>query len=69
MSNLVEIGPVILEKKNNKFRQCIVIISLCSSLGKGGTLHLEKQQDFPSARDDLCQVWLNWLGDSGEKVF
>ena len=46
-----------------------VIISLCSSLGKGGTLHLEKQQDFPSARDDLRQVWLNWLGDSGEINF
>ena len=35
MPSLVEIGPVVFEKKNFKFRQFISAISLSSPLGKG----------------------------------
>ena len=35
MPSLVEIGPVVLEKKISLFRQCIFTISLLSLLGKG----------------------------------
>ena len=35
MPNLIEIGPVVLEKKNYKVGQCIFAISLLSPLGKG----------------------------------
>ena len=35
MQSLVEIGPVVLEKKIFKFRQCIFGISKSSPLGKG----------------------------------
>ena len=35
---------------------------------KGGTLHLNKLE-FPSSKDDLCYVWLNWLSGFGEKEF
>ena len=35
MPSLVEIGPVVVEKKIFKFRQCIFAISKLSSLGEG----------------------------------
>ena len=34
MPSLLEIGPVVLEKKTFKVRQCILAISLLSLLGK-----------------------------------
>ena len=37
-------------------------------LEKGGVLLLNKLE-FPSPKDVLCQVWLNWLSGSGEEDF
>ena len=34
-------------------------------LEKGWALHLNTFE-FPSHKDALCQVWLNWLSGSGE---
>jgi hypothetical protein len=36
-------------------------------LEKSNPLHL-KNLDFPSTKDDLCQVWLNWSSGSGKEV-
>ena len=55
--NLVENGPVILEKKITQFIKGIFNISKLSSLRKGRAVHLNKL-DFPSPKDALCQVWL-----------
>ena len=58
MPRLVEIGPVVLEKKILKFCKCV--FSLFHNyvlLEKGGALHLNKPK-FPSPKDALCQVWL-----------
>ena len=55
--SLIEIGPVVLEKKIFKFRQCIFAISWLSPLEKGMALYLN-QLEFPSPKDALCQVWL-----------
>ena len=58
MLSLVEIGPVVLEKKIFKFCQCTFSIFCkylplekrhCSSLNK---------LESPSTKDSLCQVWL-----------
>ena len=60
VTSLVEIGPVVLEIKILKFRQCIFTISLFRNylpLEKGGALHLNKLES-PSPKDALCQVWL-----------
>ena len=58
MSSLVEIGPVVLEKKIFKFRKCIFsLFRNYLPLGKGGALHLNKLES-PSPKDALCQVWL-----------
>ena len=35
MPSFVKIGPVVLEKKNFKFRQCIIAISKLLPFGKG----------------------------------
>ena len=56
-SSLVEIGPVVREKKILNFRQCILAILLLSPLGKGATFHLNKLKPL-SPKDALCQVWL-----------
>ena len=42
MPSLVEIGPVVLEKKIFKFRQYIFAICNYLPLEKGGALHLNK---------------------------
>ena len=56
--SLVEIGPVVLEKKIFKFRQCIFAICVIISPWKrAGALHLNKLES-PSPKDALCQVWL-----------
>ena len=55
--SLVEIDPVVLEKKIIKFRQCIFTNSLLSLLEKGGALHLNKLES-PLLKDALYQVWL-----------
>ena len=53
---LVEIDPVVHEKKNYLlFRQCIFAVWLLSPLGKGRDLHLNIIQ-FPLSKDALCQM-------------
>ena len=54
MQSLVEIGPVVLEKKIYKFRQCIFTILLLYPLMKRGGPSFES----PLSKDALCQeVW------------
>ena len=55
--SLVEIGPVVLEKKIFKLCLCILLIRNYLPLENGGNLHLNKLES-PSPRDALCQVWL-----------
>ena len=58
MPSLVEIGPVVLEKKI--FWNLSMYFSLICNhlpLEKSGALHLNKLES-PSPKDDLCQVWL-----------
>ena len=57
MPSLVEIGPVLLEKKILKFCQCISLFRNYLPLEKGGALHLNKLVS-PSPKDASCQVWL-----------
>ena len=55
---LVEIGPVVLEKKILKFRKCVFsLFRNYLPLEKGWALHLNKLES-PSPKDALCQVWL-----------
>ena len=58
MSSLVEIGPVVLEKKI--FINFVNVFSIFRNylpLEKGEALHLNKHES-PSPKDVLCQVWL-----------
>ena len=57
MPSLVEISPVVLEKKISKFLQYIFTISILSPLLEGWGPSLE-QFELPSPREVLCQVWL-----------
>ena len=57
MPSLVEIYPVILEKKIFKFCQSIFAILLLSPLGKERDIHLNTFESS-SPKDALCQVWL-----------
>ena len=52
------IGPVILEKKIFKFRQCILLLRSHLPLKKGMALRLNKHES-PSPKDAMCQIWLN----------
>ena len=55
---LVEIGPVVLEKKIFKFRKCAFsLFHNYLPLEKGGALQWNKLKS-PSPKDALCQVWL-----------
>ena len=54
LKGLVEIDPVVLEKKVLKFCLCIFAISKLSPLGKSGALRLNKLES-PSTKDALCQ--------------
>ena len=57
MPSLVEIGPVVLEKKIFKCRQCIFSMWLLSPLEKCIALNLNKFE-FPLPKNTLCHVWL-----------
>ena len=57
VSNLVKIGPVVLEKKILKFVNVFSLFSNYLPLEKGGALHLNKTE-FPSPKIALCQVGL-----------
>ena len=45
-AKLVEIGPVVLERKNFKFRQFIIAISLSFPLGKGSSSLFEQSWNY-----------------------
>ena len=57
VSSLVEIGPVVLEKKNFKCCQCIISSPYYLPLEKSLILHLNIFE-FPLPKDVLCQVCL-----------
>ena len=58
MPSLAEIGPVVLEKKIFKFRQCIVVLFRnYLPLEKGVAFYFNKLKSLLS-KDALCQVWL-----------
>ena len=57
MPSLVEIDPVVLEKKIFKVFDIILIFLLLSPIGKGVTLHLNKLES-PPPKNALCQAWL-----------
>ena len=52
-AKLVKIGPIVLEKINFKFRQCIFAIRNFLPLEKGVALY-----ESPSPKDALCQIRL-----------
>ena len=55
---LVEIGPVVLEKKISKFRKCVFsLFHNYLPLQRGRSLHLNKLES-PSPKNALCQVWM-----------
>jgi hypothetical protein len=54
---LIEFGLLVLKKEIFKNVQCIFTLSLLSPLGEGLCPSFEKLE-FPSPKDDLCQVWL-----------
>jgi hypothetical protein len=53
---LIDFGPLVLEKIFKNI-QCICTRLLLSPLGEGQSPLFELE--FPSPKDDLCQVWLN----------
>ena len=57
--SLVEIGPVVLEKKIFKFRQFIFTISWLSPLRKGRGFSF-KQNLIPFSQGCICSVWLKF---------
>ena len=64
MPSLVEIAPLVLEKKIFKIRQCFFAISYLSTLEKGCGSSFE-QIWIPFTQG----VWLNWPNGSGEEDF
>ena len=66
MTNLVEIGQEVLEKKIFKFRQCIFGF-FCNYLPweKGGALHLNKLESL-HPRILCAKLGRNWPSGSGE---
>ena len=67
--SLVEIGPVVLEKKIFKIGQCIFAISFLSPLRKGRGPSLE-QTWIPITQRMLCAKFgWNWLSGFGEEDF
>ena len=57
MPSLVEIGPVVLEKKILNFFNVFSLFRNYLPLEKRWALHLNKLES-PSPKDALCQVWL-----------
>ena len=65
--SLVEIGPVVLEKKISfKFVNVFSQFRNYLPFKKCRALHLNKFKSH-SPKDALCQVWLNWPTGSGEE--
>ena len=57
MPSLIEIGPLVLEKKIFKNFQNFLLFCDYLPLGKGNPLHFNNLESTPP-KDDLCQVWL-----------
>ena len=72
MPRLVEIGPVVLERKILKFLQCIFGALHFLPLENGGALHLNNLE-YLSPKDALSivpsLVEINWPSGSGEENF
>ena len=69
--NLVEIGPVVREKKIFNFIYVFLQFGNYLPLEKGGALHLNKFES-PVPKDALCQVWLKlaqWFWKSSKIFF
>ena len=66
VTSLVEIGPVVLEKKMFKFRQCIFAIALLSPLRKGHGPSSE-QTWIPFTQGCLCMFGWNLPSGSWEE--
>jgi hypothetical protein len=56
--SLIELCPVVLEKKIFFKIQFFLLFCYYLPLEKGDPLHLDKLES-PPPKDDLCQVWLN----------
>ena len=63
--SLVEIGPMVMEKKIFKFCQHILLFKYNYHLEKGVTLHLNKLKS-PHWRVLFAKFGWNWFSDSGE---
>ena len=57
MLSIVEIGRLVLERKIFKLVNVFSLFRNYLPLEKGGAIHLKKN-DYPSVKDDFCQVWL-----------
>ena len=66
--SLVEIDPMVLERKILKICQCIFIILLLSHLGKECGPSFE-QTWIPFTKRCLVPNWWKWPSGSGEDVF
>ena len=69
-ARLVEIGPVVLEKKILKFVNVFSLYHNYLPLKKGSELHLNKLK-FHLPKDALYQVWLKlaqWLRSDNYKI-
>ena len=60
MSSLVEIHPVVLEKRIFKFRLCIFCYFVIISPWKWAWLFILKKNWISSPKDALCKVSLKW---------
>ena len=71
MPSLVEIGPVVLERRFLKFVNVFLQFRNYLLLEKGGGLYLNKFES-PLPKDTLCQVWLkltHWIWRIGQYIF
>ena len=67
MPSLVEIDPVVREKKISKFRQYIFAISNYLRLEKCVSLYLKKKLNLLHPRIFCAKFGRNWLSGSGEE--
>ena len=67
LPSLVEVGPVVLERKIFKFRQCILTILLLSPLGKGWGPTFEQNLNPLYPRMLCAKFNRNWPCGFGEE--
>ena len=66
--SLIEVGPVVTEKKTFKFCQSIFPIGLLSPLEKGHDPSFEQLESL-LPKDALCHVWLKLTQWSLKRLF